>query len=155
MECESLSKYLERKMPRSKSILSDIVCGLQYLHNCKLPRDLTSGDVLLTYGPYVLAEIVTLKFLNHEALITLTNVFDNGILLDNHKYETLSTDRADIFSFGTIVLNLLPGVPEIDYSRCKTEIKCLKKQKSRESKENCSPIFTADNVHLGLPHNGM
>lgn len=116
----SLAKYLDTNdhlpLVTKVSILTDVACGLEYLHGREpqpvIHRDLTANNVLLKSTPQLVAKISDVgnsHIIDHANNKTLTIVPGTLVYMppeateEQHEYD----QSLDIFSFGHLALYTL------------------------------------------------
>lgn len=116
-----LTSYIEKHgiLPEDKcySILHDVACGLQYLHNQSPPiihRDLSANNVLLTdkmiakitdFGTAKMVSLSPLQASQWTETPGTPDYMPPEVMVKNPKYDT----SVDVFSFGIMVIHILSG----------------------------------------------
>ena len=119
-----LYAFLERNpttlLPVRLSILSDVSCGLLYLHQLVPPlihRDLTAPNILLTEDSLAkIGDLGVSRFVDPNVANTLTDVPGNvAYMPPEARYKNPSyTIKLDIFSYGVLILHTVNGkIPEV------------------------------------------
>jgi serine/threonine protein kinase len=119
-EKEIISSKQEGKIP---SGISDILNGLEYLHNLGyVHRDLKPGNVLLHEGKWKLAD---LGLITSDESLTSSFQTSEGVYAGSRDYmapEQVTnfsgvTAHADIYSFGAILHDIFNGKPRIPFKK--------------------------------------
>ena len=110
-----LNAFLERnpatQLPVRLSILSDVSCGLRYLHRLEPPlihRDLTAPNILLTEDSLAkISDLGVSRFVDPNVATTLTVGPGNIAYMprDAHYKNPSYTIELDIFSYGVLILH--------------------------------------------------
>eukprot|EP00250_Pteridium_aquilinum_P021824 c25236_g4_i2 orf=165-2240(-) len=108
-------------------ILAGVASALEYLHGhlgeCVLHRDVKAANVLLTdsFEP-VLGDFGLARLIGHdEGAVTMTAVGTPGYIAPEVVYTGKATDKADVYSFGVLALEMAYGRPAIDRSGVQPE----------------------------------
>ena len=119
-----LNAFLESnpttRLPVRLSILSDVSCGLLYLHQLQPPlihRDLTAPNILLTEDSLAkIGDLGVSRFVDPNVATTLTVGPGNiAYMPPEAHYENPSyTIKLDIFSYGVLILHTVNGkIPKV------------------------------------------
>ncbi|KAI5084941.1 hypothetical protein GOP47_0001110 [Adiantum capillus-veneris] len=134
----SLDRYRSRKKAGNNSlnsetrlhILKGVAAALQYLHDglgvCVLHRDVKAGNVLLTdtfdamLGDFGLARLVL-----RDEVVTITAAGTPGYVAPEVIYTGKATDKADVYSFGMLALEVACGRRVLDGSLSPQEMRLV------------------------------
>lgn len=128
----SLESYLsDKKKGELQSetrlkILIGVASALEYLHchlgECVLHRDVKTANVLLTEGfEPMLGDFGLARLIGHdEGAVTMTAVGTPGYVAPEVVYTGRFTDKADVYSFGVLALEVAYGRPAI--ARCSMQV---------------------------------
>ncbi|KAH7434640.1 hypothetical protein KP509_06G027400 [Ceratopteris richardii] len=109
-------------------IIAGIASALEYLHfdlgECVLHRDVKAANVLLTdeYEP-LLGDFGMARLISHSQVdaITMTAAGTTGYMAPEVAFSGRFSDKADIYGFGVLMLELACGRRAIDYLRLNIE----------------------------------
>ncbi|KAH7434641.1 hypothetical protein KP509_06G027500 [Ceratopteris richardii] len=121
-EIGSLSSNIRLK------IIAGIASALEYLHfglgECVLHRDVKAANVLLSdeYEP-LLGDFGMARLISHSQVdaITMTAAGTTGYMAPEVAFSGRFSDKADIYGFGVLMLELACGRRAIDYLRLNIE----------------------------------
>ncbi|KAI5076877.1 hypothetical protein GOP47_0008942 [Adiantum capillus-veneris] len=115
---------------RRMRILVGVAAALEYLHEglgeCVLHRDVKAANVMLTdsfearLGDFGLARLIT-----HNQVVTMTAVGTPGYVAPEVVYTGKATDKADVYSFGVLALEVACGRRVLDGSLQPQEMQLL------------------------------
>ncbi|MCO5561838.1 hypothetical protein L7F22_015462 [Adiantum nelumboides] len=102
-------------------ILAGVASALQYLHfglgDCVLHRDVKAANVLLTddFQP-MLCDFGLARLISHSQsdAITMTAAGTNGYVAPEVAFSSKFSDKADVYGFGVLALEVACGRPAID-----------------------------------------
>ncbi|KAI5060903.1 hypothetical protein GOP47_0023408 [Adiantum capillus-veneris] len=129
----SLDRYLygekkgELQSKTRLKILVGVASALEYLHGnlgeCVLHRDVKAANVLLTKGfEPMLGDFGLARLVAHdEGAVTMTVVGTPGYVAPEVVYTGRFTDRADVYSFGVLALEMAYGRPAMIQSSLQQE----------------------------------
>uniref|UniRef100_A0A0D9ZSP9 non-specific serine/threonine protein kinase n=1 Tax=Oryza glumipatula TaxID=40148 RepID=A0A0D9ZSP9_9ORYZ len=113
------------------NIALDVARGMEYLHNlahqCYIHRDLKSANILL--GDDFRAKVSDFGLVKHapdgnfSVATRLAGTF--GYLAPEYAVTGKITTKADVFSFGVVLMELITGMTAIDESRLEEETRYL------------------------------
>lgn len=105
---------------RRFNILLGVAAALEYLHEglaeCVLHRDVKAANVLLdaAFGP-VLGDFGLARLIGHDQVVTMTAAGTPGYVAPEVPFLGKATDRADVYSFGVLALEVACGRRVLDF----------------------------------------